>query len=70
MKLVIDDTLTYLTEVESKTTTLILEPFYTEDATSDNAIGMDIIIGNGVDEIAAGFVLFFEVKAEIGRAHV
>mgnify|MGYP000893364978 CR=1 FL=1 len=65
MKLVIDDTLTYLTEVESKTTTLILEPFYTEDATSDNAIGMDIIIGNGVDEIAAGFVLFFEVKADI-----
>jgi hypothetical protein len=68
MKMIIDDTQTYLTEVENRVTTLIIEPFYTEEAVSDadqNTTGFSFVIGNGDDDIAAGFKLFEESKVKM-----
>lgn len=68
MKLVVDETLTYLTEVENRITTLHIEPFYTEDAITEantNATGFSFVIGNGIEDIAAGFKLFEESKVKM-----
>lgn len=68
MKLIIDETITYGTVVENRITNLIVTPFYTEDAVTEadtNAIGISYVIGNGVEDIAAGWVLFDQIKANI-----